>query len=228
MASLRSTVENCLDAGGTVSVREDVLGVYGDDNPQDRSVLDRLDRIRNDPFVRVALVTVRPRGSTAGQYADLQLDLDSANTVYGGECGAWVYPVGSRVVTTDLLGGDGRIDVNDCLRRGYHTVSREEDALFDLGRDMGADVVCYYVGGDTWAGHACASHPRDRPGFWITRGEANRWTFVHELTHVVGENLHVYSKTNLMYPTKDLENPPPNLTGGQCNRILNDELTERC
>ena len=100
MASLRAVLENCLDRTGTLSVRRDVLGVYASDNPQNRSVLAQLDRIQNRPFVRVALVTVRPQGSVLGVWPNLQRDVDNANSIYQTECGAWVYPVGSIVPTT--------------------------------------------------------------------------------------------------------------------------------
>lgn len=226
-ASIRSAAQNCLGKGGTLSVRGDVVCVYGDDNPQDRSVLAQLDRIQHDPFVRVALVTVRPTGSTAGQNGNLQRDLDNANTVYGNECDAWVYPVGSRVVNTDLLGDNVLLDQDDCSGSG-HSVSDEEDELYDLGRDMGADVVCYYIAGDVAGFAGCAAHPSGRRGFWVGNG-ASPWTFAHELTHVIGDNSHSSNNTNLMFtPTANIQNLPPDLTDDQCERIEDDPDVEEC
>jgi hypothetical protein len=231
MASVRNTVSSCLDKSGTISVREDVLGVYGDDNPQDRSVLDQLNRIRNRPFVRVALVTVRPSGSPAGQDGNLQRDLDNTNRVYQNECGGWVYPVGSRVVNTNLLGTNVLLDQNDCSGNG-HSVSGEEDDLFDLGRDMGADIVCYFINGSTGGAFGCAAHPDGRRGFWAANSSPARtpWTFPHELGQIVGDNGHVSNTDNLMYGggTNGITNPPPDLTGSQCNRIEGDEDLETC
>jgi hypothetical protein len=226
MTGVRAVVEQCLGKDGDLSVREDVLGVYGDDNPQDRSVRTRLDRLRHDPFVRLGVVTVRQRGSNAGQYDHLQRDLDSANTVFQQECGLWVYPVESRVERTNLLGQGRIINQNDCWL-GSHTVSREEDELFDLGRDMDADVICYCIGGDTGGLVGCAAHPDGRPGFWIEENPG-RWTLAHELGHVVGGNQHTTDNSNLMFPGLTIQNPPPDLTGGQCNRVTGDEHTERC
>ena len=77
--SVRTIMQDCIGKTGTLSVREDVLGVYGNDNPQDRSVQERLELILDQPFVRVALVTVRPVGSAQGQYNNLQRDLDNAD-----------------------------------------------------------------------------------------------------------------------------------------------------
>jgi hypothetical protein len=162
------------------------MGVYGPDNPQSRSVLTQLERIQNQPFVRVALVRVLPSGSTPTVWPNLQRDVNNANTVYQNECGAWVYPVGSRIVTTNILGGNGLLDQNDCTGNG-HSVSSEEDALFDLGRSMGADVVGYFIAGDTFGFAGCAAHPQGRRGFWVGNGESP-WAFAHELTHVIGDN----------------------------------------
>jgi len=231
MASVRNVVESCLDEGGTISVREDVLGVYGDDNPQDRSVSSQLSRIQNDDFVRIALITVRPTGSTAGQDGNLQRDLDNANRIYRNECGLWLYPVGSRVVNTDFLGSNVLLDQDDCNGNG-HGVSDEEDDLFDLGRDMGADIVCYYINGSTGGAFGCAAHPDGRRGFWAANSSPSRtrWTFAHELIHIVGDNDHLDDTDNLMYGsgTNSITNPPPDLTDSQCGDIEADEDVEHC
>jgi hypothetical protein len=231
MAGIRNVAERCLDQGGTISVREDVLGVYGDDNPQDRSVKARLDLIQNDDFVRIALVTVRPTGSTAGQDGNLQRDLDNANRVYQNECDLWLYPVGSRVVETNLLGSNVLLNQDDCLTSG-HSVSDEEDDLFDLGRDMGADIVCYYINGSTGGAFGCAAHPDGRRGFWAGNSSPSRtqWTFAHELIHIVGDNGHEDDTDNLMYGsgTNNITNPPPDLTDSQCEDIEADEDVEHC
>lgn len=235
MTSLRAIMQECLDVTGTFSVRRDVMGVYGNDNPQNRSVRDQMDLIQNRPFVRVALVTVRPVGSALGQNGNLQRDLDNANIIYQGQCNAWIYPTGSRVVNTNLLGANVLLDQNDCNASG-HSVSTEEDNLFDLGRDMGADVVCYYINGDVGGFAGCAAHPPGRRGFWVGNG-ASQWTFAHELTHVVGDNPHPWDDSqipdndsnNLMWtPTSTIQNPPPDLRNVQCNRIAADPDVETC
>jgi hypothetical protein len=58
----------------------------------------QLDLIRTKPFIRVAVVTVRPTGSTQGAYANLERDLDSANQIWQQDCGSWIYCVDRRVV----------------------------------------------------------------------------------------------------------------------------------
>lgn len=222
--SVRSIASSCLGKSVPLSLLEDIFGVYGD-NTQPRSLKDQLDRIQNKPFVRVALVTIQ------GATPNLQRDLDNANTVYRNECEAWVYCVGSRTVNHPHLLW---LDQDDCLASG-HSVSDEEDELFDLGRDMGADIVCYYINGDgSFAG--CAAHPSDRRGFWVGRpatpivAGSSPWTFAHEMTHVVGDNGHVTDTDNLMMDsgTSNITNPPPDLTSSQRTRILDDGDMEEC
>jgi hypothetical protein len=86
--------------------------VYG--NNQTRSLAEQLRLIQSVPFLRLALVTVRPLGSTQGQYQNLERDLDVANEVWQRDCGAWVYCAGSVVEVTDLLGTNGVMNQNSC------------------------------------------------------------------------------------------------------------------
>ena len=216
--SVRTIVADCLGKSGTLVVLEDVFGVYGD-NDGTRSLKDQLDLIRNRPFVRLALVTIQ------GASPNLQRDLDNTNIVYQNECNCWVYCVGSTTVNRPHL---LTLDQDDCMGSG-HSVSDEEDELFDLGRDMAAPIVGYYIDGDT-AGYAgCAAHPSGRRGFWVGSA-ASPWTFPHELGHVVGDNPHVWDTDNLMYGggTVNITNPPPDLTNTQCNRINDDPDMETC
>jgi hypothetical protein len=217
-ASIRDVAGDCLDKSGAISVRRDILGVYAADNPQNRSVLQQVGRIRNDPFVKVALVTV------SGAAPALQRDLDNGNIVYTGQCGVWIYPTDSiTVIAANLL----TLDQDDCASSG-HSVSDEEDQLFDFGRNLGADIVGYYINGDAGGFRGCAAHPPGRRGFWVG-STASPWTFVHELTHVVGDNAHVNNTDNLMISnTGTITNPPPDLTGSQCDRIRDDPATEEC
>ncbi|WP_157033736.1 hypothetical protein [Belnapia moabensis] len=158
-----------------------------------------------------------------GHNPNLQSHLDVANEIYQRECDAWIYCVASVTVDRpELL----TIRQNDC---GFpHTTSDEEDDLFDLGRNMNADVVGYFITGDTAGFAGCAAHPAGRRGFWVG-SLASPFTFAHELTHVIGGNSHVDDDENLMFtPTADIQNPPPNLSRGQCNSISADEDIERC
>jgi hypothetical protein len=101
-------------------------------------------------------------------------------------------------------------------------VSTEEDELFDLGRGLGTDLVGYYIRSDTAGFRGCAAHPPGRRGFWVG-DSATDWTWIHETTHVVGNNLHVTDTDNLMFrSTSAITNLPPDLTEAQCTRILND------
>lgn len=223
--SVRSILADCLGRTGDISILEDAFGVYGNRNVV-RSLKDQIEWIRFRPFVRLALVTIQ------GATPNLQRDLDNANTVYRNECGSWVYCVGSQTVDRWWLLW---LDQEDCLASG-HDVSPEEDELFDLGRDMGADIVGYYILGDgSWAG--CAAHPPDRRGFWVGSG-ASPWTMVHEMTHVVGDNHHAESDPEVSPPylnnlmtedgTSNITNLPPDLSAGQCLRIRSDPSMTCC
>ena len=216
--STKSIVASCLGKSTPISIRRDVLGVYGTDNPQNRSLKERLNLIQNSPFVRVALVTIQ------GATPNLQRDLDNANIIYDGECNVWVYYQDSITVSRPGL---LVLDQDDCSGSG-HSVSDEEDELFDLGRTLGADIVGYYINSSNGGFAGCAAHPPGRRGFW-TGASASPWTFAHELTHVVGDNSHVSNSNNLMFtPTANITNPPPDLSNSQCNNISGDSDIESC
>jgi hypothetical protein len=215
----RTLVECCLNKTRPLSLKKDIFGVYGDDNPQTRSLKHQLDLIQNTPFVRVALVTIQ------GATPTLQRDLDNANLIYQNECDAWVYCVDSITVNRpDLL----ILNQDDCSGSG-HSVSAEEDELFDLGRDLGADIVGYYINSSNGGFAGCAAHPPGRRGFWVG-ASASPWTFAHELTHVVGDNPHESDTDNLMFDggTGNITNLPPDLTDTQCDRIHSDVAVESC
>lgn len=234
--SVRQVASDCLGRRPR-SLLRDVFGVYGS-NPRQRSLRAQLTRIRTNPFVRVACVTVQPLGSTAGQDANQQRDLDNANDTLIQRCGIWVYCSGSRVIRTNILGANGIFDQRDCnagwfldfIGIGDHEVSGEERALFNLGRDLGADVTCYFLPQGATSGSAgCAAHPDGRRGFWVgpTRSQ---WTFAHELGHVVGNLGHRNSRSNLMFGggTVNINVTPPQLTSGQCDDIADDRDVEEC
>ncbi|PON16527.1 hypothetical protein C2W62_18055 [Candidatus Entotheonella serta] len=201
-----------------------IFGIYSDDNPQTRSLLKQLDLIDNKPFVRVALVTVIG-GVNVTPTPKPQRDLDNANTIYQRECGAWVYCVDSRTVDRAEL---TFLDQDDCAGSG-HSVSDEEDQLFDLGRDLGANIVCYYIWSSTVVAGGCAAHPPGRRGFWIGSGPGSspaspEVAFAHELTHVVGDNSHGSADNfpnNLMNQNQG-KPVTSKLTDKQASRILTD------
>jgi hypothetical protein len=220
--AVRDIVSRCLGKSGSLSVKEDVFGVYGNNN-QNRSLRDQIHLIQDRPFVRLALVTIQ------GALPNLQRDLDNANTIYQNECDAWVYCQASiSIDRPDLL----ILDQDDCSGDG-HSVSDEEDELFDLGRDLGADIVGYYIDSSSGGFAGCAAHPPGRRGFWVG-SLASPWTFAHELTHVLldeqGDTEHVLDDSdNLMFtPTANITNPPPDLTSSQSDDINNDPDMERC
>ena len=94
--SVKTIAANYLGRTPTLSLKEDVFGVYGTNN-QARSLKKQLDLIQNKPFVRVAVVTIQGANPT------LQADLDTANDIFQSECGMWIYCSGSIVVDDPSL-----------------------------------------------------------------------------------------------------------------------------
>ena len=219
MTSVKQVAQDCLGKNPTLSIREDILGVYGNDNPQNRSLKERLDLIQTTPFVKVALVTIQ-----GGANGNLQRDLDTANEIYQRDCDTWVYPTASITVDRpNLL----FLTQDDCNGSG-HSVSDEEDELFDLGRNLGANVVGYYINNSSGGFAGCAAHPPGRRGFWSGNGASPR-TWAHELGHVVGDLSHVSNSDNLMStPTANITNLPADLTNSQCQDVQNDPDMESC
>lgn len=162
----------------------------------------------------IVLVTIQ------GSQPKIQRDVDAGDALWSTECGVFVDVVATLVVDRpELL----FLTQEDCSGVG-HVVSDEEDELFDLGRGLGADVVGYYIEESVFGALGCAAHPGDRRGFWVAdEAEDFDWVWIHELTHVVGDNSHVTNTDNLMYPFADvMTNLPPDLNEDQCQRILND------
>lgn len=230
MVSLRAIANDCLNKTGPLSVLQDFLGVYNNDNPTNRSLLNRLNLIQNTPFVRVALVTIQ-----GAVNANRQRDLDNANIVYQNEVGVWVYCVGEAVVNDVTL---LVLNQDDCSGSD-HSVSDEEDDLFDLGRGLGAEIVAYYINGSNFGANVggCAAHPPNRRGFWVNQSSPtySPWTFAHELTHVVGDNSHICDTDNLMLGnpcdvsgTNNITNLPPDLNDDQQDRIQDDPDMVNC
>jgi hypothetical protein len=232
--SVKSILERCLNKTPPFSIKRHVLCVFGGDNPQTRSLKERLNLIETRPFVRLALVTVRPQGSTLGQYGNIQRDFDIADEIYQEECDAWIYCEGSIVVETNILGANGVIDQIPCPLGEQDDPTAEEDDLFDLGRDLGADVVGYYIAGSTNPNRVgCSAYPEGRRGFWVMFNSA-RTTLAHELTHVIGGNPHPNQddevpdndSTNVMWPAPG--NRTTELRRVQCERIHDDPDVESC
>lgn len=234
--SVRAVAASCLNRHGTLSLKRHLFGVYGE-NGQTRSLSQQLLLIKTRPFLRLAIVTVLPLGSTQGQYQNLQRDLDIANEIWQRDCGAWIYCVGSIVEVTDLLGANGVLNQNNCPLGVQGNPTAEEDELFDLGRDLGADVVGYYLTGSINANlGGCSAYPQGRRGFWAGFNQSGNM-FAHELTHVIGLNPHPAQDSqvadndqdNLMWPTPGaITNPPPDLRAIQSSRVLDDDGVESC
>jgi hypothetical protein len=216
--SVKTVASNCLNKNPTLSVREDLLGVYANDNPQTRSLKERLDLIESKSFIPIALVTIEGAAPT------LQRDLDNTNIVLLGETDVWLYPVASITVDRpNLL----ILNQDSCPLGEQSDPTDEKDELFDLGRNLGADLVAYYIqDGPNAVG--CSAFPAGRRGFWVDNG-ASQWTFAHELVHVLGLNPHVGNSDNLMStPTSSITNPPPDLTNAQANNVESDPAVESC
>jgi hypothetical protein len=95
---------------------------------------------REKPPVIISISIIEIQGANA----DVASDVANADEIYSRECGVFVSVVSRTVVNRpDLL----VLSQTDCAIVG-HVVSTEEDALFDLGRGVGTDLVGYYISGD--------------------------------------------------------------------------------
>ena len=245
--SVRDISSGCLGREPR-SLLRDVFGVYGvnSEGTRIRSLRQQLTRIRDLPFVRVVCVTIQPPGSPGVQYVNQQRDLDRANDTYEQRCSVWIYCAAAQVARTSILGSNGMLDQTDCNAGGPldflgindHEVSLEELQLFTFGRNVGANIVCYFLpGGSTSTGPSgCAAHPDGRRGFWVKFGSGH-WVFAHELGHIVGNLQHTNVKSNLMlHKTGEITSTPPQLTQFQCagfpprfpGGVKNDPDMERC
>jgi hypothetical protein len=235
--SVREIAHSCLGRDGDLSIREHVFGVHGINASATRSLGDQLRLVRSAPFIRLAIVTIRPVGSTAGPDVRIQRDLDVANEVWQRTCGTWIYCVASVVERTNLLGTGGILDQMRCPLGVQQNPTQEEQGLFALGRTHGADVVEYYITGATNSTRiGCAAYPAGRRGFWVAFGSSAN-TLGHELTHVIGLNPHVGpdpevnddDQDNLMWPTpRAITHLPPDLRTPQRNRVRGDDGLESC
>jgi hypothetical protein len=223
--SVRSAVANRLGKSGVLSLKKDVFGVYNNDNPQSRSLLSQMELIQTKPLIRVAQVTIigETPPTPPNQMPRLQRDLDNANVIYQrNPVGAWIYCTGSITRTRPQL---VVLDQDDCSSP-VHSVSAEEDQLFDLGRDLGANIVGYYIVTSSLANvGGCGTHPPGRRGFWLGRAPgpgSPLVAFAHELTHVLGHPQHVTTPPNNLM-TQAINKPVTStLTEAQATTILND------
>lgn len=219
MTSVRSVAQSCLGKSGTLSLRKDVLGVYASDNPRNRSLKARIDLIETTPFVRIAVVEI------AGASSDFQTHFDTASDLYEDLCNVWIY-VQDHIVSSrsDLL----QLDHKSCTCPNI-APSSEVKEIYDLGRSLGAEIVCYYVQSMTNGNRGCAAHPSNRLGF-VVADSASDYTFVHELTHVLWRCGHKGDSNNLMFKdgTSNITHLPPDLTSSQIKKIQNDKRVESC
>lgn len=168
--------------------------------------------------VRVAIVVID------GASPDIDRDLAAADLVYPSECGVWIDVVARIVVDRPDL----RFIDDGLCSGGQGEMTVDEDELYDLGRDLGADIVAYYITRSTPRFSGCAEHPLDRPGFWVS-DDATEWTFVHELTHILADMEHDDDTDNLMFEkTAGITNLPPDLTDKQCRRIRDHPFMRDC
>jgi hypothetical protein len=224
--SVRTSVSRRLGKSGTLSLKRDVFGIYSNDNPQTRSLSSQMDLIDNKPLVRVAQVTV-VGGNIVTPTPRPQRDLDNANTIYQRELGAWVYCAGNITVDRIEL---TFLDQNDCVS-STQDITSDEAALFALGRNLGASIVCYYIWSCTVSAGGCAAYPDGLRGFWIGSGPNNSpasplVAFAHELTHVVGDNNHVTTPANNLMTQAAGKPVSSTLTNSQATRMLNDPAME--
>jgi len=115
------------------------------------------------------------------------------------------------------------LDVGGCT---MGSVTAEQTTLFGNRNFVGAnEMVVYFVRSTIPGYNGCAAHPANRPGA-VVASIASRWTFGHELGHVLGL-AHVNNNDRLMTGngTFNITNPPPDLVSGEVTTMTNSNLT---
>ena len=205
--SVRSLTEGCLKKTAPLSVLRDVLCVFAKRGVT-RSLKEQLLRIRDRPFVRVAFVTIKG----VGQYEFLQIDLDAATRCYEHSCTLWVY--GQASITVD------RPDL-------YELTEDELSELYSVGRDLGADIVCYYIQTPSGPFQGYAEEVDGKLGIQLKHG-GHEYVFAHELAHLLTRAGHRERPGNLMRDSADYTGDILTLTEEQCQKMLDHPAVEFC
>lgn len=107
--------------------------------------------------------------------------------------------------------------------------SAEQNQLSNNRNNAAANHVVVYmcrsVSYNSGSLNGCASFPAGRP-MAVVAGYASRYTFAHEVGHVLGLN-HVSDSNRLMTGggTDNITNPPPDLIASEINTMLASNLT---
>jgi hypothetical protein len=117
------------------------------------------------------------------------------------------------------------VEIGRCVRG---LVTQEQEELF-AERDgvPSGEIVVYFVLATYPNSHGCAAHPDGRPGAIVTES-ATRWTFAHELGHVLGLG-HVADRTRLMIGagTDWISKDPPGLVEEEISVMRSSPLLRR-
>jgi hypothetical protein len=112
------------------------------------------------------------------------------------------------------------LDVGRCMRG---ETTEEQADLFEIrGNASTTDIVVYIIRSTIPEPlNGCAAHPNGKPACVVTR-HASRWTFGHEVGHVLSLN-HILNSDCLMYGrgTDNITNPPPDLLDHEVTQIKN-------
>jgi hypothetical protein len=168
--------------------------------------------------VTICIVTVD------GATTNIDRDVDTANEVYA-QCGIKIKIQKQVTVDApDLLD----LDEPNCFQG--MAITDEVDVLFDnLRDDEDCDIIAYYVRSISGGFRGCAAYPTGRPGFTVA-DSATKFTFAHELGHVLGLS-HITDTKNLMNGpggTGAITQDPPELTDDQCGDVKSSEFINTC
>ncbi len=171
---------------------------------------DRLSSVRAN-MIPVYIKIIR------GATTNIARDLNSANRTYN-QYDIEVFSLGQETNTAWAL-----LDLDQPTCFLGQTPTDEEGQLFDFERDHApSNIVAYYLRSTSLGVAGCAAFPANRPGVVVANG-ASRWTFAHELGHVLGLS-HVSNSNNLMFtPTASIPADPPVLTNSQLNTIRSSQ-----
>ncbi len=129
------------------------------------------------------------------------------------------------------------IDVGGCPNwwPASHT-SPDQNELYAHRNGVGENEIAIYIvrsvvaSGDsaTVGTIGCASHPAAWPSCVLERGGFSRWVMAHEVGHVLGLGHRSDTTDNLMFPSDDFTNTPPDLAADEATKMDQSHFTFTC
>jgi hypothetical protein len=122
------------------------------------------------------------------------------------------------------------LDVGQCVSG---SVTAEQSALYRYRNNAAAQDICaYWVDSMTSATGStigCAAYPPGVPALSVVRSTGTIYVLAHEVAHVLGLfHVDISDRLNLMRPVDAFDDPPPDLTAAQRDRMRWSQWLKAC